>query len=192
MQKTEIMVPQMVLIGSSGKNAGKTTLACNIIRSYKEKMPIYGLKVISIDRVHEQCYRGSEGCGVCSSLEGNFELMEEFDRGTEKDTSKMLEAGATRVFLLKTLRAHASEAIQFFLSLIPDDAIIVCESNSLRKTVEPAIFLFAMEEKQEMKPSAQEVVSLSDKIIDKGKKESFPNFIVERQQANWTITMPSE
>lgn len=183
------MVPQMILIGASGKNAGKTTVACRLIRLYKEKMPIYGLKVISIDRAQEECHRGAQGCGMCSSLQENFEVIEEFDCTTEKDTSKMLAAGATRVFLLKTLRAHAKEAVQFFLTLVPKDALIVCESNSLRRVVEPAIFLFAMEEGKPMKPSAQCVVALADKIINKEENDELSDLIIEQEQDDWKITM---
>ena len=49
-----IEVPNMIQIGSTGRNSGKTTLAEALIKQYQEVYPIYGLKIITIS--------GQRGC----------------------------------------------------------------------------------------------------------------------------------
>jgi hypothetical protein len=67
----------MILIGSTARNSGKTTLASLIINRYKLNRPVIGLKVTTIHDKNKRCIHGGEGCGVCSSLKGNFQITED-------------------------------------------------------------------------------------------------------------------
>ncbi|UCC99737.1 MAG: hypothetical protein JSW66_07605, partial [Phycisphaerales bacterium] len=91
------------MIGSAGANVGKTELACAILRKFGERDNIIGIKVTTIDDKNGQCPRGGQGCGVCSSLDGVFCITEESDTCSEKDTSRLLTSGASRVFWLQVL-----------------------------------------------------------------------------------------
>lgn len=157
----QLYVPQLVLIGAAGRNSGKTLLACDVISAYAKLHPVYALKIISIDRAGEECHRGSEGCGICTKLSGDFELREETGENTGKDTARMLQAGAHRAFLLRSLKSRMLEAFIDFLSLVPKDGLIVCESNSLRLCVQPGVFLFAGTA-GDIKPSARAVAGYAD------------------------------
>ena len=163
-----LQVPQMVMIGSFGRNSGKTTLACGLIRQWHGRWPIYGLKVVSIDRADGHCHRGTEGCGICTSLAADFELVEESGPQTDKDTSQMLAAGADKVFLLKSLKTALPRAVRAFMRQVPENALIICESNTLRKHVWPGVFLFvarSISEIEGMKDSAREVFHLADRLM---------------------------
>ena len=98
-----ITIPGMLLIGSSGRNVGKTELACRIISRFAGRSDIVGIKVTTIARKSDTCPRGGAGCGVCSSLTGQYCITEENDRASCKDTSKLLAAGARRVYWLRVL-----------------------------------------------------------------------------------------
>ena len=54
---------------------------------------------------------------------------------------KLLVAGCQKVFLLKVFQENLAEAIQQFLKAVPAQALIICESNSLRNVVQPGLFL---------------------------------------------------
>ena len=74
------------MIGSAGRKSGKTELARRLIKKFREKGKVVGLKVTTIREKDGRCPRGGEGCGVCSSLEGTFSLTEEHNGTSSKDT----------------------------------------------------------------------------------------------------------
>ena len=92
------------MIGSAGANVGKTELACALIKKLGRTTDITGIKVTTIRAKDGECPRGGQGCGVCSSLDEDFDIMEETDSDTEKDTSRLLAAGAKRVFWLRVMK----------------------------------------------------------------------------------------
>ncbi len=166
-QAARLYEPRLILVGAAGRNSGKTLLACDVIKTYSKEYPVYALKIIGIERVGEDCHRGGAGCGMCTNLCGDFELREETGENAGKDTARMLEAGAARAFLLRSLKSHMAEAFVDFVRQVPPNALIVCESNSLRLTVEPGVFLFAGSA-GEMKPSARAVAGYADYLLPAG------------------------
>ena len=89
----------------------------------------------------DACPRGGKGCGVCSSLEGEYCITDEVNAPADKDTARLLAAGASKVFWLRTLKTHLHEGFSALLERVEPDSMLVCESNSLRQVVEPGIFL---------------------------------------------------
>jgi len=173
-------IPNMILIGSTARNSGKTTLAISIIKKLKLIKLIVGLKVTTIVEKNGKCIRGGEGCGVCSSLKENFEITEELNTANNKDTSILLASGAERVYWLKTLKSDIYEGFDQFMSLIPKDCLIVCESNSLRKVVNPGIFIMVKgSENKQIKKSAMEVINQADIVYENNLKVNFENIINE-------------
>jgi len=156
----------MLMIGSAGANVGKTDLACEILRKFCKNHNITGIKVTTIKDKDGQCPRGGEGCGVCSSLEGNFCITEETGKTSDKDTARLLAAGASRVFWIRVLKDHLVEGINAMLDIIGPEVVSICESNSLRQEVEPGLFLMARNnDSDSWKKSAQQVREYADKII---------------------------
>jgi len=157
----------MLMIGSAGANVGKTELACAILRKFSESAEeIVGIKVTTIDEKDGQCPRGGEGCGVCSSLEGVYLIAQETDPASGKDTSRLLAAGASRVYWLRVLRMHIQDGLTALLEILGPDTISICESNSLRQVVEPGLFFVAEREgAKSWKPSALEVKKYADGIV---------------------------
>jgi len=156
----------MLMIGSAGANVGKTELACAVLRKLSKNHNITGIKVTTIKDKDGQCPRGGEGCGVCSSLEGNFLITEETSKTSDKDTSRLLAAGAGRVFWIRVLQDHLVEATNALLDIIGPDAVLICESNSLRQVVEPGLFLMARNnDSNSWKKSAQRVKNHADRIV---------------------------
>ncbi|WKY45217.1 hypothetical protein Q5O14_03710 [Eubacteriaceae bacterium ES2] len=159
-------LPNMILIGSTARNIGKTRTAVSIIEKIKSKQLVIALKITCIDEKNGKCMHGNTKCGVCSSFSGKSELLQEFSSTGNKDTCKLLKAGADRVFWLKTLRSELKESFEDFLRDIPDNAVIICESNSLRKYFKPGRFIMVTSsDQQSTKSSAQEVIDLADRII---------------------------
>lgn len=158
--------PGMLLIGSGGRNSGKTEFATRLIRRFARERPIVGIKVTAVRQKHGPCPRGGKGCGVCSALEGEYCITAETDPHSGKDTSRLLAAGADRVFWLRVLTAHLTEGLAALLDLIGPGALTICESNSLRTVVRPGIFLMVRDkDAAPYKASAEAVKDLADRIV---------------------------
>lgn len=135
-----IRAPHILLIGASGQNQGKSTLSCRIIERYAGTQPIVAAKITSIRKRNGECPRGGKGCGVCSSLEGDWALSEEVGDNPTKDTGRMLSAGAQQVFWLRVFHSHLDEGIRALLERVGDRPL-VCEGNSPRLVMEPGTYV---------------------------------------------------
>ena len=81
-----LQAPNMLLIGSTGRNIGKTELACELIRRAAPAQTVTAAKITVIRESGGRCPRGGEGCGACTSLDGDYDLMQETNRDGVKDT----------------------------------------------------------------------------------------------------------
>jgi molybdopterin-guanine dinucleotide biosynthesis protein A len=155
-----------LMIGSASTNAGKTELACALLGRFGQKHDIVGIKVPTIKDKNKHSLPVSEGHGVLSSPGGNFSITEEFNNNSSKDTSRLLAAGAGRVFLIQTLKEHLLEAITALLDIIGPEAISICESNSLRQVIEPGLFLIVRNNDSDLwKNSARSIRQYADRIV---------------------------
>jgi len=154
------------MIGAVDRNAGKTKFACSLITKFSSQCDIIGIKVTTIKKAGSSCPRGVSDCNVCSSLEGHFYITEETNKRAKKDTCRMLAAGAARVFWLRVLKKHLEEGIAALFDIIGNDAVSVCESNSLRRVVEPDLFVMVKgSSEQNCKASAKDAAKYADRIV---------------------------
>ncbi len=167
-----IQEPKMLMIGAAGRNAGKTELACRIIRNFSREIKITGIKVTAVDEGEHKCPRGPDSCGVCSSLEGPYCITEESEGPPGKDTSKLFAAGAEKVFWLRVKKDHLEEGFMALNEKTGPDVYTVCESNSLRLTVKPGLFLVLKGNgSKSVKKSCRKVINYADRtILSDGKK----------------------
>lgn len=167
MSKELLNLNRMVLIGAAGRNCGKTSMALALVEAWRGRFPMVALKVTTIHERGGSCVRGHQGCGTCTSIQGPFDIVEESQATGDKDTRKLLASGLGRVFWLRCHKEHLNEGIQHFLTMIPEDAVIICESNSLREVVKPARFIMLKNpDDRGVKPSAAAVMELADDVVE--------------------------
>ncbi|MBT3294287.1 MAG: molybdenum cofactor guanylyltransferase [Verrucomicrobia bacterium] len=161
-----LKAPNMLLIGSTGRNIGKTELACSIVRRLRPEQPVGAVKITVIREEDGRCPRGGEGCGACTSLEGDYDLMQETNRDGVKDTSRLLLAGADPAFWLRVRASHMKEGLDRLYTNIDPHTPLVCESNSIRNAVAPGLFLMVQDSRSSAcKPTARAVAHLVDRTI---------------------------
>lgn len=136
--------PGMLLVGAASRNAGKTVFLERVVRRLSRDRPVIAVKATVI-RSHEGpggCARGGVGCGVCQSLGSRpFIIQDETGDHPDKDTARLLHAGASESIWARIAEAHMAEARDALLSRIGGKGAIVCESNTFRLAVEPDLFL---------------------------------------------------
>ncbi len=161
-----IAAPNMLLLGSAGRHAGKTEFACHLIRREVALRSVVAVKITTVRDREAGCPRGGKGCGVCSTLRYPYALTEETHATGHHDTVRMKRAGAAPVFWLRVLQEHMREGLDALWSRIPPEACVVCESNAARTVVEPGAFLVLREAaRSDSKRSCADVMEGADRII---------------------------
>ena len=160
-------MPNWVILGAAGRNAGKTALGVWLIGQLKQRVPVCAVKVIQAHAHGQACPRGGAGCGICAGLQGLYDVREETGRG-QKDTMRFAAAGAQKVLLVRALPEGMEKAMQAAAQLLPKDCVVVCESNGAARVVKPGRFYLLGDEAElpRWKPSARAVRPLADAVLD--------------------------
>lgn len=162
-----IIQPNILIVGSTGRNIGKTEFACRVIKKNAAHNTIIGIKVVPVDKCETNCHRGIDTCGLCDSLTGEYNIIEESTADESKDTTRMFLSGAKKVYLLIVDRQELEVGVKAILNLIPKDAFVIIESNTLRKVIEPGLFIVIKKKSDtHPKPTCAEVIDFADKIIE--------------------------
>jgi molybdopterin-guanine dinucleotide biosynthesis protein len=175
-----IKMDSMLLIGSTTKKAGKTTLACSIIQHFCKTKDITAVKITPIEDA------------IISK--DDFVLTEEKSITGSTDSSRFLKAGAKEAFWLKVKKTSLQKGLDALLKEIDINSLIVCESTSLRQIVEPGVFLMVTRKEHiEVKPSAKEILRLADRLISSdGKTIDFDINCLRLHNGKWTIRQKNQ
>lgn len=131
----------LLIIGGTGRNVGKTTLAMEIIKKTSLRWPVIGLKV-STHKKGEEEFHGNHVEPVVDTYRINIE------KGLQphKDTAAMLRAGAKEAYYIETSDQFVLTAWTEFKTLFdPLNTPVVCESRSLRRYVKPGLFILLVD-----------------------------------------------
>lgn len=159
-----INADNMILLGATARNTGKTTLAVKLIEKYSKERTVVAVKVVTVQNHGDICPRGGKGCGICSGLKECFDIREEHGEGT-KDTMLFKQAGAKTVYLVRAYPEGLETAMEEVLALTDANDLIICESNSVRLVVKPADFIMMTDDSNEIKPSAAKVMNQADRLL---------------------------
>ncbi len=166
-----IRCPNMLMVGAAGRNLGKTTFICRLIERLSKTQPVIAFKVTAFDDIDGKIIVETQMCKTYKTLKGRFMVTRESDDPVERDTQRMLHAGADQVYWLRTVKSALDDGMREMLAQmrangVPiDTACMICESNSARKAVEPGLFLIVQQEGDDFKPSCTEVRGEADRII---------------------------
>ena len=180
---TQTRIPEMLLIAGTGRNSGKTTLACHIIKKTSANFPVVAIKITP--HFHRQIESGK------TIIErDDLIIIEETDPETGKDSSLMLKAGAIRSYFVMAKDEQLKEALQLIIKLIPDKTPVVCESGGLRHHFEPGAFLMMnRSDNNTFKPGAEALKKIADRLITfDGDKINFDFNTINYSEDKWRIT----
>lgn len=127
-------LPHWLIIAGTGRDSGKTSMACSVIKHFKGKVPLVAVK-ISPHR-----HRMIHGGRVLVD-EDLLYISEETDRRTGKDSSRLLAAGADSSYFIISSDEKLSEAIDKIQRTAGAGAYYICESGGLRRFVKPGLFM---------------------------------------------------
>lgn len=160
-----IRMPGWLVVGSAERHAGKTSLACAIIERWAKSHSVVAVKVTAISE-GAPCPRGKQSCGACASLASDFEILEETGEHPLKDTARLLSSGASRAFWVRCRRDRIDVAVLALSRRIGAGTLVVAESNSLARVIEPDLFLMVKSARPSaVKPTAAAALSLARPVV---------------------------
>jgi hypothetical protein len=177
-----LLLPQLLLIAGTGRNTGKTTLACDLVRRFCPFNPIVAIKITP--HFHE-----NNKMGNILINKTNLIIAEETDFATGKDSSLMLESGATRSFFVMATDEQLAEAIRMILLMLPHGTLMVCESGGLRSHVIPGVFLMMSgTDSRKTKDRAEKLKMLADRVVTfDGEKIDFDPSTIKIAENRWIL-----
>ncbi len=152
-------MPQLLLVAGTGRNSGKTTLVCDVIRNISQRQKVTAIKITP--HFHEKNSAGA----IIAEEEGLF-ITEEKQKESGKDSSLMLGAGAESVYFAMAAEEKVLQAFQIIANQIPANQAVVCESGGLRHFLEPGLFLMMnRSDRTEFKPDTLTLKPLAHQWI---------------------------
>jgi hypothetical protein len=153
---------KLVMVGGHTRNIGKTSVVEGIIKATPE-LNWTAAKITQFG--HGICSMDCEPCG-CAVSEHQFSITEERARDTGTDTARFLAAGARRSLWVRTKQGELFTALPAFRKKIETDNFVIVESNSLRRFINPAVYLQVFDPSiSDFKRSSQQYFNLSDAYI---------------------------
>jgi len=174
----------LLIVGGTARNVGKTELICRIIGKISSHHTVVALKVSAIFP-DEGIYHGDH-----TGEQKNQRLFEETRLNTAKDTSRMLRAGAERVFYLRCEDSGILKGFTQFRRQLDANTAIVCESNSLAEYVKPSLLVVVNKKGGKVKPRAEVRLEQADLIVASDGSSGFNevDHIHYNSTKHWHIT----
>lgn len=174
-----VIIQNLLLIAGTGTRSGKTTMACRIIHDLKE------LKIVAI-KITPHFHETTPGL---ASIErgGGYEVYEETDTGSSKDTSRMLKAGAHRVYFAKVLEDQLLKVFEKITGLIPAGTPVICESPALRNFVVPGVFIIMTSNTINKEKNISHLQSLPHLMFQLGQLDSIETLPVGFAEGKWFV-----
>ncbi|GET26911.1 hypothetical protein NT017_32400 [Prolixibacter sp. NT017] len=119
-----------LLIAGCGRNVGKTSAGCALVKELSLKTPVYVVKISSHFHVL------TDSLNVLTS-EDKLMIAEETDALSGKDSSRYLAAGATRVWYVQAREESLPVLVEWLKQNISSKQPVVIESSGLGRYIHP-------------------------------------------------------
>lgn len=147
-----------ILIGGRAKNAGKTTLVCNIIVALRE----LGWNAVKVTN-HQHEVRG---CTLRIKHE-SWSIWEQASLTESSDTALFLKAGAKTALFVQSKDADLEDACAGLGNILSAGANLIVESTRAASILKPDLFLLVMNpDSLEIKEHQQ--LELVDAVVLRG------------------------
>ncbi|MBV9957730.1 MAG: hypothetical protein JO360_04880 [Acidobacteria bacterium] len=158
-----------IVVAGIASGAGKTSVAEAVTGHMAGLCPTAAAK-ITVTHGERGCPHGGKGCNVCSSLGGDFQLIERTNiiaqPGT--DTARLLDAGGRPVVWAITRDVAIGAAWRELHQLLKSAACAVIESNTLAEHIKPTLTLMIVDptiSRRIWKSSAERLIAKADCLI---------------------------
>lgn len=154
--------PRMLMIGGTARKSGKTTLIGRLLEAFGTKYRIGAAKVALYDD------EGDFGRHYPDALPRRALVIREEDAALKKDSDKYLGWGAAESWFMAALPDREPLVLEQIRKISERTDLMILESNTLRKNIQPAVFVMINKPDQPAKRSARELAHLVDYTLETG------------------------
>ncbi len=148
-----------LIISGTGQNVGKTTLICSIIKQNSDKH-IIAVKISP----HFHKLNNNE---IIISKSKNFVIVKEENKTRNKDSSKMLLAGASEVYYVQCTDKYLTQALNIIIDAVPKNSNYIFESGGVRNIINPDLFIMIKSsDYNNERPSVNKNLEIADLTIN--------------------------
>lgn len=160
--------PTIIVAGISS-GAGKTSVA-EAVTGWLAKRCNTAAAKITVTHGERGCPHGGKGCNVCSSLGGDFQIINNASIISQEgtDTARLLAAGGKPVLWAITRDVAIKDAWLSMQSFLAAADCAVIETNTLAEHIEPTLTLMIVDpgiSRKIWKPSALRLIASADYLI---------------------------
>ena len=152
----------LLMIGGNARKSGKTTLVCRLLDAFARDHAIAALKVALYDDA------GDFGKHYPRALPMGYWEVRETDPAVQKDSGKYLAAGASESWFFATLPESEKRVTDQIRDISSRMDLVILESNTLRKKIQPGFFVMVNHPGRNTKKSARELAHLVDYTLETG------------------------
>lgn len=151
-----------ILIGGQTRSVGKTSVVAGLIAA----LPGLNWTAFKITQYgHGICSKDGAACD-CATTDHAWALSEERSAAGDSDTSRFLQAGAKRVWWVRTEQGRLAEAMPAVRRRLAEAENAILESNSIVKFIRPDLYFTMLDPATvDFKKSAQEFLDRADAVI---------------------------
>jgi hypothetical protein len=158
-----------IVVAGVSSGAGKTSVAEAVTGILSRQRRTAAAK-ITVTHGERGCPHGGKGCNVCSSLGGDFQIINRESIITQPgtDTARLQAAGASPVVWAITRDVAIKEAWLEMRGILSEAACAVIESNTLTEHIRPTLTLMIVDptvSRKIWKPSAERLIASADCLI---------------------------
>lgn len=152
----------LIVVGGHSRNVGKTSVVAGIIAA----LPEYHWTALKITQYgHGVCSDHGSDCG-CADPVHPFAIDEERERGSGTDTSRFLDAGARRVYWVRTPMGQLGAAMPGVRRILDAAPHAICESNSLLQFIRPDLYIVVLDfAVEDFKPTSLRYLDRADLLL---------------------------
>ncbi|MDO9261679.1 MAG: hypothetical protein Q7U08_07040 [Flavobacteriaceae bacterium] len=172
--------PNVLTLCGSGRNVGKTHMGCQIIKHFSQFNQVIAIKISKFKHQHSE----NEGMYRVYKSDG-FQIWKQLNY-TEKDSGRYLSAGASTSYYIECDDKHLLEAFLFIYKIYGNSCLIVCESASISKYINPAITVFIKSTTYLTNDNKLHFLNLSNLVLKERSEEiSNPQLVISSVSTNW-------
>lgn len=174
-----MLIPNLLLIAGTGTKSGKTSMACRIIEQFPH------IKITAI-KISPHFHQTTPGLNTIHE-ENGYAIYEETDRNSTKDTSRMLNSGACKVYFAKVLDNRLKFVFDKIMDLVPEGNPVICESPALRNFIEPGVFIIMTSDTINKHKNIKYLQELPHIMIKLEELNSVPSLPIEFEDGKWRL-----
>ena len=129
-----ISLPNALVVGASSRNSGKTTFLCGLLERFKNIAPI----AVKVKTVYPKDLKWH---GKGGEFLLDYFISKESDTQNLDDSNRLLAAGASEVFYVKSQADKLDLALAELLTLVESNQPLLFESNSILGVCEPGAYI---------------------------------------------------